>query len=199
MQSARAKRVRIPGSRTLHHAVAGAALAFASTSPCEVQPAATYIAQGDVTAVAARLSPIYTDDEPVRVVDAGAYRVGLFVVGRPKKKHAQPPSANGAVGVIEGLALPNVTAIIRIVKGSGMFAAGGRLADPQPIAADDPDLAVIGPGFRSNQILGADVRPVKRGDIVIVPAGVPHGFSAVDQPLVYEVIRIDAAKTLPLK
>ena len=178
---------------------ASVSLAIAAASPSDGAPAVTNIPQDDVNAVVAGLSPIYTDDEPVRVIDAGAYRVGLFVVGRPKRKHAQPSSANGAVGVIEGLTLPNVTAIIRIIKGSGTFAAGGRLAVPRPIAADDPDLAVIGPGFRSNQIFGADVRPVKRGDIVIVPAGVPHGFSAVDEPLVYEVIRIDAAKTLPLK
>jgi hypothetical protein len=188
-------------TRTLHHAVAGAtfALALASASPSEAQPAATYVAQADVNTVESQLSSIYTDDEPVRVVDAGAYRIGVFVVGRPKRRAPEPPSSDGAIAVTEGLALPNVTAIVRIVKGSGMFLAGGSLVDPKPIASDDPDLAVIGPGFRSKRILGGENRRVTDGDIVIVPAGVPHGFSAVDEPLVYEVIRIDTAKTLLLK
>ncbi len=190
-----------PAAKSYRHAVLGAAVtvAIAAASPCEANPVASYISEADVIAVASQLSPIYTDDEPVRVIDAGGYRVGLFVVGRPKKRTAQPPADNGAIPVTEGLALPNVTAIVRIVKGSGAFVAGATLVDPQPIMPDDPDLAVIGRGFRSKRIVGGEDRHVKQGDIIIVPAGVPHGFSAVDEPLLYEVIRVDAAETLPLK
>ena len=187
--------------RAHHPVIAGAAvaLAMAAASPCAAAPSAAYITQADVNAVAAQLSSMYTDDEPVRVVDAGAYRVGVFVVGRPKKRAGQPSSGDGGVPVAEGLALPNVTAIVRIMKGRGAFVTGGQLVDPQPMASDDPDLAVIGPGFRSTKISGGQTRPVSEGDIVVVPAGVPHGFSAIDEPLVYEVIRVDTAKTLPLK
>src|SRR5215472_629124 len=179
----------------------GAAITIllAAATPCEAASGPALITQADLDAVAARLSPIYTDDEPVRVIDAGAYHVGVFIVGRPKKRDAQPPSADGAIGVTEGLALPGVTAVVRILKGSGAFVAGGRLVHPQPIAADDPDLAVVGHGFRSTAILGGENRHVTQGDIIVVPAGMPHGFSAVDEPLVYEVIRIDATKVLPLK
>jgi hypothetical protein len=193
--------VSIPRARTFHHAIAGAtcALTLAAASPCEAQPTATYLTRADVNSVASQLSPIYTDDEPVRVVDAGAYRIGLFVVGRPKRRAPRLPSSDGAIAVTEGLALPNVTAIVRILKGSGTFLTGGSLVDPKPIASDDPDLAVIGRDLRSTRIRGGETRLVKEGDIVIVPASVPHGFSTIDEPLVYEVIRIDTAKTLPLK
>jgi hypothetical protein len=34
---------------------------------------------------------------------------------------------------------------------------------------------------------------------VIIPAGVPHGFSAIEKSITYEVVRIDSGKTLPLK
>lgn len=190
-----------PEPRILRHAVAGAAIALtlAAASPCAATPSAVLITQRDRSAVESRLSPLYTDDEPVRVIDAGAYRVGVFMVGRPKKRPAQPLAADGAVPVTEGLALPNVTTIVRIMKGSGTFVAGGKLVDPQPIAANDPDLAVVGPGFRGKEIAGGETRPVSVGDVIVVPAGAPHGFNSVDEPLVYEVIRIDAAKTLPLK
>ena len=187
--------------RPLRHAIAGAAIALATAaaSPCEGATTGVVVTEADVQAVTRQLSPIYTDDEPVRVIDAGAYRVGVFVVGRPKPRTAQPISADGATAVIEGLVLPNVTAIVRILKGSGDFVTGGTLVDEKPIAADDPDLAVIGPGFRGKAISHGVSRRVRQGDLVIVPAGTPHGFSAIYTPLVYEVIRIDSAKTLPLK
>jgi len=188
-----------PHLSMLRTVACGAAVTLGLTLPCVAAPSAAYIAHAEIDAAEHQLSPTYTDDEPLRVIDAGAYHVGVFIVGRPKKKAAQALSADGAIPVSEGLALPNVTAILRIVKGSGVFVTGGRLDDPVPIAADDPDLAVIGPGFRAKKILGGESQSVKEGDIVVVPAGVPHGFSAIDAPLLYEVIRIDAAKTLPLK
>jgi mannose-6-phosphate isomerase-like protein (cupin superfamily) len=40
---------------------------------------------------------------------------------------------------------------------------------------------------------------VAEGDMVVVPAGVVHGFTSVEQPLTYMVVRIDPAKVLPLK
>lgn len=185
----------------LRQAFLAATIAIATNlaSHCSAAPAAAYITPDDVIAVTTQLSPTYTDDEPVRVIDAGAYHVGVFVVGRPKPRAARPPSSDGAIEVTEGLLLPNVTTIVTILKGSGTFVTGGALVDPTPLAADDPDLAVIGPGFRSKKIRDGGIRQVKAGDLIIIPAGSPHGFSAIDAPLVYEVIRIDAAKTLPLK
>jgi hypothetical protein len=34
--------------------------------------------------------------------------------------------------------------------------------------------------------------------VVIIPAGVPHGFSAIEKSITYEVVRVDQ-KILPLK
>lgn len=158
---------------------------------------AYFIPASEVERVKEHLSPIYTDDEPLRVVKAGSYRVGLFVVGRPKKS---PLSFVGtAVRVGEGLALDNVTSVIRIVRGRGTFVSGGRLVNAHPIATNDPDLPVIGPGVRGKLIVGGTRRQLSVGDVAIVPAHVAHGFSAVDSPLTYEVIRIDAGNSLPLK
>jgi len=38
-----------------------------------------------------------------------------------------------------------------------------------------------------------------KGDVVIIPAGVPHGFSAIEKSITYEVVRVDSGKILPLK
>ena len=160
---------------------------------------ATYISVGEVDATVKSLSPIYTDDEPVCVTDAGEFNVGVFVVGRPKKVDASTATQDGTVRVTEGLQLDHVTAIVRILKGAGTFVTGGTLVDGQRIANDDPDLPVIGPGVRGKLIQGGEQRRVSKDDMVVVPAGVVHGFGSVEQPLTYMVVRIDPTKVLPLK
>jgi hypothetical protein len=40
---------------------------------------------------------------------------------------------------------------------------------------------------------------IMRGDIVIIPGSVPHGFASIDSPITYPVIRVDSGRTLPLK
>jgi quercetin dioxygenase-like cupin family protein len=37
------------------------------------------------------------------------------------------------------------------------------------------------------------------GDIVIIPAGVAHGFAVIETPVTYLVIRVDSGHSLPLK
>jgi hypothetical protein len=161
-------------------------------------PSTTYIAAKEVTTALAHLSPIYTDDEPVRVVNAGAYNVGLFVVGRPKRNTPIADDGGGALHVTEGLQLDHVTVILNVLKGTGTLVTGGTLDDGKRMAANDPDLPVIGPGSRGKVIRGGSGRAVSVGDIIIIPAGVVHGFSDVKEPLAYSAIRIDSAKVLPL-
>src|SRR5262249_32256895 len=121
-----------PRARILRAVACGASVTLGLTAPCVAAPKAAYIPPAHIDAAAHQLSQTYTDDEPLRVIDAGAYRVGVFVVGRPRNKDAQPLSDDGAIPVSEGLALPSVTAILRILKGSGVFVTGGKLDDPVP-------------------------------------------------------------------
>jgi hypothetical protein len=160
---------------------------------------AACVTAGDVIAAVKRLSPTFTDDEPIRVVAAGANRIGVFVVGRPKKTGPARSLPDGAVQVTEGLQLDQVSAIVRVVDGTGTMVTGGTLVGPQRMAANDPDVEVIGPGQRGKAILGGDSRRVSAGDMVIIPAGVPHGFSEIERPITYVVIRVDTGRVLPLK
>lgn len=171
----------------------------ASSAANSATPTAVFVPANEIASTLAELSALFTDDEPVRVTDVGAYNVGIFVVGRPKNVAETLPAPDGAIRVTEGLQLDHVTAIVRILSGTGTMVAGGTLADGHRIANDDPDLPVIGSGLRGKLIRGGERRHVDAGDMVIVPAGVAHGFSSVDQPLTYMVIRIDPAKELPLK
>jgi hypothetical protein len=162
-------------------------------------PSATYIRADEVKDAIRGLSPQLTDDEPVRVVDLGSYSVGLFVVGRPRPTGPALAATKGEITVTEGLQLDHVTVVLQILDGAGTLITGGTLADSKRLSPVDPDLPVVGPGSRGKIIRGGSSQIVGRGDIIIIPPGVAHGFSQVKEPLVYSAIRIDPQHALQLK
>jgi quercetin dioxygenase-like cupin family protein len=42
-------------------------------------------------------------------------------------------------------------------------------------------------------------QPIAAGDIVIVPAGVAHGFSEISEAITYMVVRVDPERLVALK
>jgi mannose-6-phosphate isomerase-like protein (cupin superfamily) len=54
-----------------------------------------------------------------------------------------------------------------VVAGAGTLVSGGTMADP---AETNPGL------LQGSRIDGGASRPLKAGDIVLIPAGTPHGF-----------------------
>ena len=56
-----------------------------------------------------------------------------------------------------------------------------------------------GPGASGTGIKDGVSRQVKAGDMIVIPAGVPHWFSKIDGSITYVVVRIDPNRTLPLK
>jgi hypothetical protein len=164
-----------------------------------VAVSAAFVMAGDVTGALKQLSPTFTDDEPLRVIAAGPNRIGAFVVGRPKRTGPAQSHPDGSIQVTEGLQLDQVSAIVRILDGAGTIVTGGKLIDPKRMPAADPDAEVIGPGQRGKSILGGESRRMSAGDMVIIPAGAPHGFSEIETPITYLVIRVDTGHVLPLR
>jgi mannose-6-phosphate isomerase-like protein (cupin superfamily) len=132
-------------------------------------------------------------DQPLRTIDGGTANVGIFIVHRP-----QEPD-QGRTIEHDTLVNDRTTSIFLVLDGAGTLVSGGKLANPTPLPADDPDLKLVGGGSRGNGIQNGQTRRVSKGDVVIIPAGVPHGFSAIEKSITYEVVRIDSGKTLPLK
>ena len=97
------------------------------------------------------------------------------------------------------LANDKTTSIYFVLEGAGTIVTGGKLANPTPITSDDPDLKLLGTGSRGSGIQDGESRRITAGDVVIIPAGVPHGFSAIEKSITYQVVRIDSGKVLPLK
>ena len=77
------------------------------------------------------------------------------------------------------------TDIDYIVDGTATFVTGGTV----------PDLKATEAGqFRGSKIVGGEVHHLKKGDVVVIPAGVPHWFSEVKGNFLYLVVKSVATK-----
>lgn len=74
--------------------------------------------------------------------------------------------------------------MIYIVEGSATFVTGGKAIDPKEIAPNE---------IRGRAIEGGDAHQICKGDVVVVPAGLPHWFKEVRGPFLYFVCKPIAA------
>jgi glc operon protein GlcG len=79
------------------------------------------------------------------------------------------------------------TDIIYVTEGSATFVTGGAVVDGKPTGTDE---------LRGVGIKGGDTRQIARGDVIIVPNGVPHWFKAISN-LRYYVVKVRAAEAAP--
>ena len=173
--------------------IAIASFGSVAFSPASAGPSqATFLTATDISKILKRNPPKASMDQPLRIVDAGAANVGVFVVHRPEE------ADQGCTIEHDTLANDKTMSIVFVLKGAGTIVTGGRLANPTPIAADDPDLKLLGTGNRGTGIVDGESRRITAGDIVIIPTGIPHGFSAIEKEITYQVVRIDSGKVLPL-
>ena len=115
-------------------------------------------------------------------------------------KMAETPTRGGIVriGIVHRTApepralLHNeLTEIYQIIQGSGMLFTGGDPTAATPVS-DPPNLGPT-PSFYVTQ-QGGVTQAVKKGDLVIIPAGLPHRFSTLDGPIEYVIYRFEAAQ-----
>jgi mannose-6-phosphate isomerase-like protein (cupin superfamily) len=174
--------------------------------------AATYITDEEVKTVNATPGV----DRTIRVVDIGNENFAVGIIHRvapvagaargggagaagggqraaaaapvPCGEQASTPPAGAIPG---GIAHDSQTEGYVIISGSGTLITGGRIVNGNKSA---PEAAVTrelnGPSC-SGLIAGADVvkRVVKTGDIIIIPAGVPHGWSDITDHVDYLSLR----------
>src|SRR4029078_10237385 len=164
-------------------------LSQASTSTQGGQPPtiATDIAAADVQAVLN--APKGGGDSQMKVVDMGKYNVSVGVLRRGKTTPGAP------VGAINH---EHVTEVYYVISGSGTLLTGGTVENAKPLPADGEIVKVaVGPSNQGTFRQAAQTRKVGPGDIIIIPPGVYHGFSDVDDPVEYVSVRPDPAHVLP--
>src|SRR3979411_2262221 len=142
-------------------ATAQQAVPAASTLP------ATYVSAADIQANLNAAPNAATNPQPnIRVVDAGGYNVAVGVIHRP-----QTPPGVAAVHF-------KVSEIYHVMDGAGTLVTGGTMVNAKPSAAGGISVRLEdGPGASGTGIEGGVSRKIKAGDVVIIPAGVPHWFS----------------------
>jgi len=155
---------------------------LAVSATAQTPPPATDITAADVQAFLKSLPPNTISDKPIRVVDVGGYRVGLYGVLRPKA------SKQEAV-----LHETKIAEVYQILEGSGTLVTGGSIVDPKN------DGKTKNANVRGSRIEGGVTRHVAKGDFIIIPGRVPHWFSNLDADLTYLIIRPDPDGDIPLK
>lgn len=129
-------------------------------------------------------------DQQVRVVDMGKYNLAVGVLHRG-------PTTNGPGAAITGLVHAQVTETYVILSGAGTLVTGGTLANPRAFPATNEVVTVLAGPSTGGAIQNGTLRPVKTGDVIIIPAGVPHGWTNVPDHVNYLSIRPDLEKVLP--
>ena len=70
--------------------------------------------------------------------------------------------------------------VIYVLDGAATLVTGGRAIDAKLIEADE---------LRGSGIEGGETRHLKQGDVIVVPAGLPHWFQEVSKPFLYYVVK----------
>jgi len=164
-------------------ALPGAA-AFAQAVPATA--IATDITKAEVEALAA-LSP---GDHQSKIVDVDKLNIAVGVVHRVATKDKPGDPARGIYH-------DQTTEVYYILSGSGMLTTGGTIVAPQRIAADSEITKVLNGPSSVGINQGGYTRKVGPGDLVIIPAGVFHGWSQITDQVTYLSVRPDPDKVLP--
>ena len=92
------------------------------------------------------------------------------------KIHASHRDAPGIAEVHE-----RDTDIIYVLDGTATFITGGTAVDAKVVATEE---------IRGAEIRGGHSRQLVKGDVIIVPNGVPHWFKEVTKPFNYYVVKV---------
>lgn len=129
-------------------------------------------------------------DQQIKIIDIGG---GNNVAVGVLERGATSTEGN----TIRGLVHHKVTEIYYILEGSGTLVTGGTLEEARELAADNRAVVeLVGPSL-SGTSRGGRRRVVSAGDIVVIPAGVFHGFSRIDDHVTYLSLRVDPEHVLP--
>lgn len=196
---------------------AAAALSIPAVAAAQSSRPATYITAEQVKQVNA----LPGVDRQIVNVDVGNTNLAVGVVHRGRTgappaggaaagagaaaaAAATPPEPCGEKGTVppgspNGLWHQGQTETYLIISGSGTLVTGGRVMNGRKSAPDSQVTKVLNGPSCSGSIVGDDVvkRVVNVGDIIIIPAGTPHGWADIPDHVDYLTVRPDPQRTIP--
>jgi len=181
-----------------------------------------YISNEDIKAVLQRAieTKRVSPDNAIRVIDMGVYQLGVAVIhrgalgvnsapnagGGGNGNTAQPappgnpstacgdqrPDATGPNGILHDFTAESYV----VISGSATLITGGSIVNGKRSAPDNDVTTTLNGPSCSGTMVGYTSREIKPGDVIIIPEGVPHGFSAIPDQVTYLSIRPDLKKVL---
>jgi mannose-6-phosphate isomerase-like protein (cupin superfamily) len=122
----------------------------------------------------AKKSPIIHVDH--QKVDAAFAKGGPLLATNNFKVMAGRRTGPGEVEIHE-----QDTDIFYIVEGSATFVTGGKAIDQHS----------SGPGeMRAKEIVGGEDHQLNKGDVIVIPNGIPHWFKEVNGTFLYYMVKV---------
>jgi hypothetical protein len=195
----------------------GAFVATPGIARAQSPKAATYITDEEIK----KVNSLPGVDRQIVSVDIGKLNEAVGVIHRgptgPAARGAAPVAGGtgrgGAApgepcgqqvttspaGAANGIAHDGQTETYVIISGGGTLVTGGHIANGRRSAADSDVTRILNGPSCSGIIAGPDVvsKQVKTGDVIIIPAGVPHGWSQIPDHVDYLSVRPDPDRVLP--
>ncbi len=173
--------MRTPALALFAVTLAAGTVAAQQTAAPPVLPA-TDVTAAAIDAFIDKLPKDAISDLPIRTVDVGGSRVGIYGVFRPKS--------------MPGDAIAHITRtaeVYYILEGTGTLVTGGAIANPKPPPAGR------NAGPRGERIDGGVSRKVGPGDVIVIPGRTPHWWSSLDGDIRYLIVRSDPEGRLTLR
>lgn len=186
-------------------------LAAMGTAQAQTQRGADHATVITSEQVQAVLKSSNATDKTLQVFDLGATQMSVAIVHRgksaPSQAAARPagaprcglgaPPASLTAGQPGMIAHSDTVETYIVTSGGGTLVTGGQIVNGAPSAADSDVTRVLNGPSCSGQVYGATVsRVMKVGDIAVIPAGVPHGWTAIGDEVTYLSVRPDPKKVL---
>jgi len=150
---------------------------------------ATYIPSEEVQAYLKRVVGQAVSDQQVRAVDVGLSNVDIGVVYRGKLTAASPVAEHDLV-----------SEVYHVLDGSATLVTGAEILELKRRPPDNEAVRLLnGPGANGTSIRNGIAHELKPGDVIVIPAGVGHWFTRIDDHIQYLMVRIDPRKVTPLK
>jgi mannose-6-phosphate isomerase-like protein (cupin superfamily) len=156
-------------------------------------------------------------DHTLRVIDMGGYQLSVAVIhrgptGRSAGSGKAPAESEGASNVKCGLAAAPAGAKTSdasmiehddtvetyvVISGGGTLVTGGQIVNGRRSGPDSEITKILnGPSCSGRAVGNIVTRKLSVGDISVIPAGVPHGWTDITTEVTYLSIRPDPKKVL---
>lgn len=147
------------------------------------EPSAVDITREDINTVLESMGE--SIDRQLKVVELDVGNVAVGILHRD--------GDNDTDGALRGIVHVQVSEVYYILSGGGTLLTGGEILNAtEPSEGSD----LIGPTFSGDSRNG-EIREISAGDVVIIPAGVLHGWTEIPDEVTYLSIRPDPHSALP--